>query len=139
MKTPTPHATLFQIVTYLDWSKYMVDYLKEMKFPEGMRKQRQNTIEVETESFAFINDQLYKRDKDNQLRTCAKKVEYISILKQAHAGLAKGHFSVKTIAKAILMLGIWWPTLIGDAKEFFKSCDLYRRAKKLIRRDNMPL
>ena len=76
----------------------MVEYLKEKKFPKGMTKRRQRTIQAEVESFIFIDDQLYKRGKDNQLRICAREDEYINILEQAHAGLARGHFSSETTA-----------------------------------------
>ena len=58
-------------------------------------------------------------------------------LEQAHAKIARGHFLAKIIAKAILMLGIWWPTLFHDAIEYFKSCDECQRFKKLIRFDNL--
>ena len=58
---------------------------------------------------------------------------------QAHAGLSGGHFSADTTAKAIMMAGLWWPTLFSDAAEFVKRCDECKRVKVPVRRDNMPL
>ena len=61
------------------------------------------------------------------------------MLEQAHAGLSGGHFSADTTAKAIMMAGLWWPTLFSDAVEFVKRCDECQRIKVPVRRDNMPL
>ncbi|MCO5583793.1 hypothetical protein L7F22_037707 [Adiantum nelumboides] len=61
------------------------------------------------------------------------------LLEQAHAGLAGGHFSNETTTRAILMAGIWWPTLFADAKEFVRRCDACQRAKMPTRVDSMPL
>ncbi|MCO5592761.1 hypothetical protein L7F22_046764 [Adiantum nelumboides] len=37
------------------------------------------------------------------------------------------------------MAGIWWPTLLADAKEFVRRCDACQRAKMLTRVNSMPL
>ena len=107
--------------------------------PEHANKARRKAIELEAQEYTLLEHQLYKRGKDNQLRICANENEYLPILQQAHAGQAGGHFSAETTAKAIMMSGIWWPTLFGDAKEFVKRCDHCQQAKPPIRRDNMPL
>ena len=60
----------------------MIDYLKEKKFLEEMSNQRQKSIELEIDSFVIINEQLYKRGKDLQLRICDREDEYINILEQ---------------------------------------------------------
>ena len=76
-----------------------------------MNKRRQKAIEMEALDFTLIGNQLYKKGKDHQLQLCANEMEYLPILAQAHSSIVGGHFSLETIAKAILMLGIWWPTL----------------------------
>ena len=77
----------------------------------------------------MIENQLYKRGKDQQLRLCAMEQEYVPILQQAHSGLAGGHFLAETTAKAIMMSGIWWPTLFNDAKEYVKRCEDCQQGK----------
>ena len=61
------------------------------------------------------------------------------MLEQAHVGLTRGHFSANNTAKAIMMTGLWWPTLFKDAEEYVKRCDACQRVKVPIRKDNMPL
>ena len=61
------------------------------------------------------------------------------MVRQAHEGISGGHFFAYTTAKAIMMAGLWWPTLFMDAAEYVSSCDQCQRTKVPIRKDNMPL
>ena len=80
--------------------------------------------------FTIIGTQLYKQGKDHQLRLCANEKEYFPILAQAHSSIAGGHFSVDTMAKAILMSRIWWPTLFQDANAYVQACKMNVNASK---------
>ena len=61
------------------------------------------------------------------------------ILEEAHVGIAGGHYSGKPTTQKILTMGLWWPTLHKDAKEFCKSCDVCQRIGRPSRRDEMLL
>jgi hypothetical protein len=37
-----------------------------------------------------------------------------------------------------LCTGIWWPTLLKDAKEYFQACDVFQRVGKPSRMDEIP-
>ncbi|MCO5555202.1 hypothetical protein L7F22_008745 [Adiantum nelumboides] len=93
----------------------------------------------EAEDYVLIEDNLYRRGKDDQLRMCATEEEYVLILQQAHSGQAGGHFSAEKMAKSISYAGIWWPTLFMDAEEFVKRCNDCQRTKTPRGRDDMPL
>ena len=115
---PINHSTLFRIAIAPEWGRYMVDYLSTRILPKDILKARKKAIETEAQSYALIGGQLYKRGPDENLRICAAENEYITILEQAHKGLAGGHFSAETTAKCILAAGIWWPTLNLDAEVY---------------------
>ena len=100
---------------------------------------RKRAIEIEACSYTIIGNQFYHCGKDQQLRLCVTEAEYIPILEQAHASLARGHFSSTVTARAIMTSGLWWPNLFQDADEFVKRCDTCQRTKTPIRKDNMPL
>ena len=121
------------------WSSYILDYLKDRTLPKNFGKARRKAIELESKDYEIIADQLYKRGKDQQLRLCVTEIEYVRVLEQAHAGLTGGHFSADNTAKAIMLAGLWWPTLFKDAEEYVKRCDACQRVKVPIRKDNMPL
>ena len=61
------------------------------------------------------------------------------ILAEAHAGIAGGHYIGKPTVQKILTVGLWWPTLHKDAKEFCKRCDVCQRIGRPSRRDEIPL
>ncbi|MCO5574477.1 hypothetical protein L7F22_028262 [Adiantum nelumboides] len=136
---PIEHATLFKVTIVPKWSSYIVNYLTSGILPETMTTSRVRAIIKDAENYVLIEDNLYKREKDGQLRMCATEEEYIPILQQAHSGQAGGHFSAKKMAKSILYIGIWWPTLFMDAEEFVKRCDDCQRTKIPRGRDDMPL
>ena len=46
------------------------------------------------------------------------------ILEEAHAGIAGGHYTGNAIVQKVLTVGLWWPTVHKDAKEFCRSCDV---------------
>ncbi|MCO5549244.1 hypothetical protein L7F22_002711 [Adiantum nelumboides] len=139
IQTPMPHVTLFQAFVVPKWSNHIVTYLSNRTFPEDMSKQHQRAIEIEARDYSLIENQLYGKGRDQHLCLCANEDEYLPILEQAYVGLARGHFFSETTARAILMVGIWWPTLFADAKEFVRRCDACQRAKMPTRVDSMPL
>ena len=104
-----------------------------------MNKRRQKAIETKALDFTLIGNQLYRQGRDHQLRLCANEREYLPILAQAHSSIAGGHFFAKTTAKAIMMSGIWWPTLFQDAHAYVKACNECQRFKNPIKSENMPL
>ena len=68
-----------------------------------MNIQQRKTIDIDAMNLTIISTQLYKRRKDHQLRLCANEKEYVHILAQAHASIARGHFFVDITAQAILI------------------------------------
>jgi hypothetical protein len=45
------------------------------------------------------------------------------VRKELHEGMVGGHFAIDIIAKKILDVGYWWPTLSKDIHCFCKSYD----------------
>ena len=52
------------------------------------------------------------------------------ILKEAHVGVARGHYAGKPTAQKVLTAGLWWPTVHKDAKEFCRTYDVFERIGK---------
>ena len=117
------HATLFQVTITPEWSQAIVEFLTEKVLPTDWTKARCKALQIEAEKYTLIQDQLYKRGPNDQLRLCAHENEYIPLLEQAHGSIAGGHFSAERTIKIILTAGIWWPTLHEDIEEFVKRCD----------------
>jgi hypothetical protein len=76
---------------------------------------------------------------DEILRRCVMEVERPLILVEVHEGIAAGHYAGKATMHKVLRVGLWWPTLHKDAKEYYKACDVCQRVGNPYRRDKMPL
>ncbi|MCO5557899.1 hypothetical protein L7F22_011471 [Adiantum nelumboides] len=62
-----------------------------------MSKSRIKTITKEAGNYLLIEDNLYRRGKDDQLQMCTIEEEYVPILEQVHSGQAGGHFPADKI------------------------------------------
>ena len=52
------------------------------------------------------------------------EVEHLMILEEAHEGIAGGHYAGKETSQKVVGVGLWWPTLHRDAKEYARACDV---------------
>jgi hypothetical protein len=77
--------------------------------------------------YQLIVGHLYKLGVDNILRRCVMEHEHPIILVEAHEGIDGGHYARKATAQKIVRVGLWWPTIYKDAKEYFHICDVCQR------------
>jgi hypothetical protein len=61
------------------------------------------------------------------------------IFSEAHEGITRGNYVENDIAQKVLHVGLWWPTIHKDAKEYCQNCDVCQRVGKPSRRDEMTL
>ena len=73
------------------------------------------------------------------MRRCVFEHERPIILSEAHAGVAGGNFAIKAMVHKILQVGLWWPTMHVDARDYWRSCDVCQCIRKPSRRDEIPL
>nr|GEV81265.1 copia protein [Tanacetum cinerariifolium] len=69
---------------------------------------------------------------------CVHGQEAIDILKACHEGPTRGHHGANLIAKKLLDVGFFWPTIYRDAHTMIKSCDTCQKQGKISQRDVMP-
>lgn len=65
---------------------------------------------------------LYKRGFDGLLLRCLSTTEIPYTIKEVHDGICGGHFSGLAVAKRILRLGYYWPTLNRDCCDYVQHC-----------------
>jgi hypothetical protein len=61
------------------------------------------------------------------------------VLAKSHEGIFGGHYARNATVQKVLRIGLWWPTIHRDAKEYFHNCDVYQRVGKPNKRDEMSL
>ena len=59
-------------------------YLKHGHIDTDTPRLRRRAIEVEDANYQLIEDQLYQRGKDGNLRMCVNEADYLCILTHAH-------------------------------------------------------
>ena len=121
------------------WAEPIVKFLTTHTFPENMSKTRQRYLQKQATKFCLISNQLYHCGKDNQLQICVTENEYLGVLEHTHSSILGGCFLASVMAKTIMRVGLWWPTLMQDVEGFMKRCDECQRYKALVWKDPMAL
>ena len=134
-----PDAALFQIETEFsdNWYDQMLNYLQDGIFPEGMDKDHRRRLALRSRPYSVIAGFLYKRGIDGIVRRCVPEGEQDSVLQEAHSGTAGGHFSGQITSRKVFQAGLWWPTVIKDAFQMVKLCDICQRDGYPRDRDRM--
>jgi hypothetical protein len=68
---------------------------------------------------------MYIVGRNNRLRRCLTTLEALIVLRELDEGVARGHFVTNITTKKILDASYWWPTLLKNTHEFYKSCHSY--------------
>jgi hypothetical protein len=79
--------------------------------------QKKNMV-VRAAYYQLIAGHLYKMGVDSILRRCVLEHERPRILAEAHEGNIGGNYAGKAITQKVLRVGLWWPTVHKDAKEY---------------------
>ena len=89
--------------------------------------QQKKQLVVHATDFTLIAGQLYKLGSYEILCRYVLEHEQRTILEEAHAGIVGGHYAGKATVQKVLIVGLWWPTVHKDAKEFCRSYDVCQR------------
>jgi hypothetical protein len=76
---------------------------------------------------------------DSILRRYTLDHEIPRVLLEAHKGIEGFHYAGKAITQKVLRVGLWWPMIHKDLKEYCQRCDVCQRVGKPNKRDEMPL
>ncbi|GET60683.1 DDE-type integrase/transposase/recombinase [Rhizophagus irregularis DAOM 181602=DAOM 197198] len=106
--------------------------------PTHLTKEQRAAIKRKSRYFIVLNDQLYKKNKDNPNRPIkvVKESEVESILHHSHSDPLAGHFSIDETYRRI-KIRYYWPQMFNDIRDYVKSCDECQKRGK--NRRNEPL
>jgi hypothetical protein len=91
---------------------------------EGYFATQKRHLVVRAADYQLIAGQLYKLGLDSILRCCVLDHERPDILWECHSGVVGGYVSRKDLTKKILQVGLWWPMVFKDAKEYARAWDV---------------
>ena len=127
LKDNLSDAQLFLVHIVVDYFKDIIEFLNTGTASTEYREKQKKQLVVKATNFTLITGQLYKFGPDDILRKYVLDHERPMIFDEEHAGILGGHYSGKPTAHKILTVGLWWPTLHKDAKEFCRSCDVFHK------------
>ncbi|KAL0448978.1 UNVERIFIED_CONTAM: hypothetical protein Slati_1454200 [Sesamum latifolium] len=75
----------------------------------------------------MIDGSLYKRGFSSPLLKCLNpdKAEYV--LREVHEGSCGNHSGARSLARKVLRLGYYWPTMVKDALSLVQKCSPCQR------------
>ena len=91
--------------------------------PDKMDRDEQKRVVVRSRHFCLIGDTLYHKMGDGIWRRAVQSDEKETILREAHCGIAGGHYTGEATTRKIWQSGLWWPTTLKDAARYRKECD----------------
>ena len=95
-------------------------------------------IVVRSQNFYLLKEILYHKGVDGLWRRVIRQFENSAILREAHCGIARGHYAGETTTRKIWNNRLWWPTTRKDALEYCRQCNLCQRMGQATEKDRMP-
>ena len=69
----------------------------------------------------MLNEKLYKRDFSQPYLRCVEEEEAKYVLEEVHGGICGDHIGAKSLARKIMRVGYFWPTMQQDAADFVSA------------------
>ena len=130
---------MFSVQVADEYFADIVEYLSTGVAPQEFRNTQKKNLVVRVADYQLIARHLYNMGAYSILRRCVLEHERPGILAEAHEGIARGNYAGKATAQNVFCIGLWWPIVHKDAKEYCQKCDVCQRVGKPKRRDEMPL
>ena len=77
--------------------------------------------------FVLVDGQLYRRSFSAPLLKCLGPIESLRAIEEVHEGICGVHLGGRSLARILLRLGYWWPTLQLDCSDYVRRCDRCQR------------
>ncbi|KAH9318899.1 hypothetical protein KI387_020668, partial [Taxus chinensis] len=98
------------------------DYLSRLVIPPDLISNGRISFILCANRYTILGGILYKCGFDGILFRCLKTLESSKAIQEVHDDIYGGHFSGLAVAKRILHLGYYWPSLNRDYCEYTKKC-----------------
>ena len=126
-----------QIGSEPNWMDPIWDYIIDGRLPDDSKK----AAKIRTRSAKFTNHKgsLYKRGFFTPILKCiaGKDTEYV--LREVHEGTCGNHIGARALTGKVLMQGYYWPTILKDATDLVRRCNIFQEHAKISRLPSEPL
>ncbi|VFQ71489.1 unnamed protein product [Cuscuta campestris] len=103
-----------------DWRYDLMEYLETGQKPDD--EERARKVVMRAPRFQVIDGHLYKRAIGGPLLRCLTNPEAERVIAEVHEGVCAAHQMSRTLAQRIILLGYYWPTIVGDCERYVQRC-----------------
>nr|XP_025635638.1 uncharacterized protein LOC112729691 [Arachis hypogaea] len=104
----------------LGWMNALIEYLKFDILPQKEKEAKK--IRRKAQNYTLVKNILYKRGISTPLLKCVPTSRTTEVLKEVHNGICENHLGARSLARKVIRVGFYWPTLQKDATKFMKKC-----------------
>jgi ribonuclease HI len=113
------------IIGMEDWRRPISRYIESGELPSN--PQEKTRLKRRACSFTLVEGTLYKRGFITPLIKCLGPNETQEVLADIHDGICGQLLGAKALAKKVLRVGYYWPTMFKDAQDYVNLCDKCQR------------
>lgn len=129
-----PDAQLFRVKAIPDQLAEIAEFLITSQAPIDYTPAQRWRLVTCSDDYQLIVDQLYKLGVDGILRCRALEHERDSLLYESHEGIVEAKMPVR-----LRRVGLWWPSLFAESKDYWKHWDIVQHIGKPCNRDELSL
>jgi hypothetical protein len=114
-----PDVKQFLVHVVDEYFSNIIELLSTGVAPQYFSTVQNKNMVVIVANYQLISIHLYKMGTYIILRRCVLEHERPRILIEAHEGIVGGNYEGKATVQKVLRVGLWWPTVHRNAKEYF--------------------
>ena len=119
------------------WMDPIWDYLMEGLLPNDPNEA--SKIRSKYARFTIHRGTLYKRGFFIPILNCITREDANYVLREVHEGVCGNHISARALAGKVLRQGYYMPTMLKDATELVRKCQVYHKHAKISHLPFEPL
>ena len=119
------------------WMEPIWDYLIDGRLPDNPKE----ASKIRTRSARFTNHKgsLYKRGFFTPILKCIAGKDADYVLWEVHEGVCRNHIGARALAGKVLRQGYYWLTLLRDATDLVRKCNIFQEHAKISHLPYEPL
>ncbi|XP_015931831.1 uncharacterized protein LOC107458132 [Arachis duranensis] len=114
VKKPAVALHLTKLGPY--WLDPIIDFLENGKLPDDEKAAK--ALRMEAAKYTTIQGQLFKKELSQPLLKCLHPDQTDYVLREVYKGCCSHHIGGKALARKLIRVGYYWPSMMEDSKEF---------------------
>ncbi|XP_019196318.1 PREDICTED: uncharacterized protein LOC109190299 [Ipomoea nil] len=106
--------------TEKSWIEDLMQYLTDGRVPDD--EERAHKVKLRAPRFQVMEGKLYRRSHGGPLMRCLNDFEADLVMTELHSGICSSHQGGKALARRIMLIGYYWPSIQLDCKRVVREC-----------------